>query len=330
MRGIRARRLVLGAMSLAASAVVGVAAATAAPPTPVVPPVTHTHGPDPKILDPRGRAPAATYAVDTALTPAWSSSEHDGKAFTTDQVDLTSYPTVHALYVYPSNKSSRFTSFAAMFQADARAASGLLSTLYGRAIRLDDRLGTDGTTRYLDITAFKSKHSAAKLGSGNQFSLVNKELTDRGFNVPGKKYLVWLDAGSQYCGQAHLSQDTQRTASNGNEGRTLAIVYRPYDARNADGGFCRGRTALHELGHSLGALQKVAPSAFDGAHCDDDDSDAMCYTSEATYDSGSAQFDYGNDDYWDPAAGKLGWWTANLSSWVCPLSGCGDASQPNY
>ena len=40
---------------------------------------------------------------------------------------------------------------------------------------------------------------------------------------------------------------------------------------------------------------------------------------------GGFYVDYGNDDYWDPAAdpfstssAKLGWWTINLSKFVCP------------
>jgi hypothetical protein len=34
-------------------------------------------------------------------------------------------------------------------------------------------------------------------------------------------------------------------------------------------------------------------------------------------------FDYGNDDYWDPPQGvPLGWWTLNLSRFICPDAQC--------
>ena len=34
-------------------------------------------------------------------------------------------------------------------------------------------------------------------------------------------------------------------------------------------------------------------------------------------------FDYGNDDYWDPPQGApLGWWTLNLSRFICPDARC--------
>jgi hypothetical protein len=148
--------------------------------------------------------------------------------------------------------------------------------------------------------------------------------------------VVWLDAGSQYCGQGELYQDTRRSGVNNNDKRTTAIIYRPYDpADPSTGGFCRGRVVLHELGHNLGALQQVAPHAFDGAHCNDSAEDVLCYTSQTTLDTGPPAFDYGTDDYWDPADGKLPWWTANLSRFLCPaVAGatvdCGVPSTPNY
>lgn len=239
----------------------------------------------------------------------------------------------HAVYVYPSDKkdfpATRFSRYVAMFQADARDASRLLDTLYGRGIRFDERQSALGAPM-LDITVFRSRYNSKQLSAANQFDLVTRELGAT-FNAPNKKYVVWLDAGSQYCGQANLSQDTTRAASNLNEGKTLAIVYRPYNLNDlGSGGFCRGRTLLHELGHTMGALQRVAPHAFDGAHCDDSGEDTMCYTSATSVDTGGPAFDYNNDDYWDPLAnpsyvatessplsGKLPWWTVNLSRFLC-------------
>ena len=297
----------------------------------------HTHGPDGIDLDPRGRGHAGTaaagpYAVDTAVS--WSATQWDGSVFTTDQPDLTTLPTFHAVYVHPSDQPSRFKQFAAMFQADARDASKLLFDLYGRGIRFDERAGAAGA-RYLDITVVKSRHKARQLSGGNQFSLVSDELS-RVFGDSNKKYVAWLDAGSQACGQGHLYQDTRRTAENYNERRTTAIVYRPYSASDASGGFCRGRTLRHELGHNMGALQQVAPHAFDGAHCSDSPEDTMCYTTATDgVDTGVAAFDYRNDDYWDPVAagssGRLAWWTVNLSRFVCPVGGdCTAANTPEF
>ena len=299
----------------------------------------HTHGPDTVDLDPRGRrpgvAPAAPYEVD-AYAP-WSSTQYDGKAFTADQPDLTTLPTVHAIYLYPRDRSSRFTQFAAMFQADARQASQRLATLYGRGVRFDERLGANSVS-YLDITVVQSTKSYRQLSTSNQFNVIREELRSRGYLAnPSKKYLVWLDAGSSYCGQGELYQDTRRSSANYNERMTLAAVYRPYSTTNGSGGFCRGRTVNHELGHNMGALQQISPHAFDGAHCNDSAEDVMCYRSSSTPDTGGQAFDWKNDDYWDPAASpssgslvKLGWWTVNLSRFVCPPAGCSQASTPSY
>ena len=301
----------------------------------------HTHGPDGVELDRRGRPMAeAPYQVD-AHAP-WSASDYDGLGPTTNQSDgiRAGLPMFHAVYVYPSDKKdyplTRFKTYAAMFQADARDASRLLETLYGRAIRFDERQSLVLGKPLLDITVVKSQYNSRQLAGTNQFNLVNNDLA-RVFPAaanPNTKYVAWLDAGSQYCGQGNLWHDTTRSAGNPNDGRTLAVVYRPYTGSVNDGktgGFCRGRTLRHELGHTMGALQEQAPHAYDKAHCDDSAEDTMCYTGQTNVDPGGADFDYNNDDYWDPLAnpryvgtypetapeGKLPWWTVNLSAFLC-------------
>jgi hypothetical protein len=306
--------------------------------------VEHTHGPDGLKLDPRGKgAAAAPYEVDDKAP--WLASDYPlaGTGLATDQTPdytrgrvQTSLPTFHAVYMYASGQPNRFSQFAAMFQADAHQAEDRLLSLFGRSVRFDYL-----ASGQLDISVVQSRNNSKKLASGQQFSLVSNELTQRGFTNPSKKYIVWLDAGSQACGQGSLYQDTRRSAANYNDtNRTTAIVYRPYTTTDPlTGGFCRGRTLLHEMGHNMGAIQRVAPHAFDGAHCNDSAEDVMCYTSATSNDTGGYDFDYNNDDYWDAAAdptpsnavAKLGWWTVNLSKYVCPTTGCENAnSSPGY
>lgn len=313
-----------------------------------------THGPDGLGLDRRGRAPGATYSVDNH--EPWKACEYDGGAFTVDQPDLDGrrgLPQVHAIYVYPAKTASRFGTFAAMLQADARQASRMLGTL-GRDIRWDLRPGNPscGTeTDVLDITVFQSSYSARQLSTDRQFNLVANELQASGkFSATAKKYVAWLDAGSRYCGQGTLWQDGTRSLGNKSEvERTTGIVYRPYSTSDPyTGGFCRGATLLHELGHNLGGLQNVAPNAFDGAHCNDDNNDVMCYKGQSSdqITSTEPQFDYGKNDYWDLGATKptstddgyprangerLAWWAVNLSKYLCPPTAAGaiDCRAPN-
>jgi hypothetical protein len=290
----------------------------------------NSHGPDSIDLDARGRGKpgvvaAAPYAVD-AHAP-WSGGQWTGGTPTGDVADDTTLPQFHAIYMYPSNGTNRFGTFAAMIQADARQASDRLNAL-GKAVRWDTR----GSGALIDITVVRSSNTAKRLGSGSQFTLVKNEIASKGFNKANKKYVVWLDAASQYCGQGELYQDTRRSSANYNELKTTAIVYRPYPTNDiATGGFCRGRTAMHEMGHNLGAIQRVAPHAFDGAHCNDSAEDVMCYTSATSTDTGGASFDFGTDDYWDPATTKLSWWTVNLSTYLCPSPAtCASPANPAY
>ena len=267
---------------------------------------------------------------------SWNPSQYDGKVFTTDAPDLPAQvglPTVHVIYLHPSDTASRFAEFAAYFQAASREASNRLTNSVGRGIRFDERLGADGVTRYVDITVVKSKSSKRSLESNKQWSLVKNEI-DNKFTNANKKYLVFVDAFSSYCGQSQLFQDSKRTNANLNEARTVSTIYRnsvqSYTATTGD--FCGG-AVLHELSHAFGAVQPSAPHNNSG-HCNDWGNDIMCSGAVVPYDATQPRvYDYGNDDYWDPVAdpasgstAKLGWWTVNLSRFVCPATGC---DQPN-
>ncbi len=272
------------------------------------------------------------------LTGGWSKDNPLAVSAVDEPDRFQGLPSVHLVYLYGSEVKKPRTEFLNMFEADARAAQALLQERYGRSVRFDER--TDGR---LDITVVKSRYRTSSLGGSKQFDLVSSEL-ERVFpdsESPRKKYIAWLDAPSKYCGQGELYGDWHRDRENWNDLRTTGVVYRPYDPSNIDGGFCRGRTLLHELGHNLGALYSKAPSAFDGAHCNDDKNDVMCYAGSVTAGNDTSgtstgQFDYGNNDYWDAGAvagsdnggaelldgtgehlKHLNWWTVNLSRFVC-------------
>jgi hypothetical protein len=263
----------------------------------------------------------------------WDPSQYDGVALTADAPDPTTLPTVHAVYLYPSDAPNRFGQYAAMFQRDARRASGFLEDSFGRAIRWDERIGSDGMTPYLDISVIRSKYPTKRLGGGQQFSLVRTELSARGFTNPNKKYLVWLDAPSSFCGQSEAPIESARGPANAAERRTVSAIYRYYPPTDANGGFCS--PVLHELAHAMGAVQPSAPH-YEAGHCNDNGNDLLCrMASTIPYDAalGGFYYDYGNDDYWDPAADprsgssvKLGWWTVNLSRFLCPPAPTPDPS----
>lgn len=244
----------------------------------------------------------------------------------------------HAIYALPADAPNRFAVFAATLQADAFQASSLLEQAYGRAIRFD--LGTSCGPQYLDISVVRLPQTTAQMQAlagtstgtidavsdgidAAGFATIRRTDTYESASVRTRNYLVWIDgpAPSGACGQATSYDDSRRDPTNlNNLGGKVAIVF-----PNGSGGFCSSNTARHEIGHNLGALQPVAPHAFDGAHCDDAYEDTMCYSQAPKVGGGQRGqfFDYGNDDYWDPPQGAaLPWWTTNLNRFLCPDAAC--------
>lgn len=317
-----------------------------------------THGPDQAVVDRGIEAPApAGGATGKPLTAGARAKLSGGEARfrlpagwcgntrSTDnkenEVDNGAYR-YHAIYAIPADGPDRLAQFAGTLQADAFQASALLEQAYGRAIRFD--LGTDCGPQYLDISVVRLPQTTAQLQAlaptatgtldavangidAAGFPTIRPTDTVESASVRNRNYVVWIDgpAPAGACGQATSYDDVRRDPSNlNNLGGKVAVIF-----PNGNGGFCSSNTVRHEIGHNLGALQRVAPHAFDGAHCDDAYEDTMCYSQSPRVASGQRGqfFDYGNDDYWDPPQGAgLPWWTANLNRFLCPDAACNVAA----
>lgn len=289
------------------------------------------HGPDPTSIDGPPRAGAASEA---AAAP-WC-----GRHLSTDDPEHELDNGEHryqAVYAIPADAPSRLDSLGARMQSDALEASALIERLYGRAIRFD--MGTSCGPGNLDIVTVRLPLTAAELQERagtptGTMDAVASALDAAGLAVikEGEPYetaaartrnwVVWLDgpAPAGTCGQAMLFEDGQRSAENLNDlGGKVALVYREGE------GFCGANTVRHEILHNLGALLSGSPH-HSGGHCTDALEDAMCLPDSPAVAGGEyhAEFvDYGNDDYWDPPAGTpLGWWTVNLSRFLCPDAAC--------
>jgi hypothetical protein len=289
-----------------------------------------------KPVSPALRAKLSGAAVHYRLPSAWCGTQRgdDDKAH---EVDNGGYR-YHAIYALPADAPDRFSQFAATLQSDAYQASALLEQSYGRAIRFD--LGTDCGPQFLDISVVRLPQTTAQLQAlaptptgtldavangidAAGFATIRPTDTIETASVRDRNFVVWIDgpAPAGACGQATSYDDPTRDPSNlNNLGGKVAVVF-----PNGNGGFCSSNTVRHEIGHNLGALQPVAPHAFDGAHCDDAYEDTMCYSQAPRVADGQRGqfFDYGNDDYWDPPRGPaLPWWTANLNRFLCPDASC--------
>jgi hypothetical protein len=297
-----------------------------------------THGPDPESIDegpdlPKG--PYARAASSTSLPKTWCGDE-----LTTDdkrnELDNGEYR-FHAVYAIPADAPSRLKEVAGIIQTDAMRASGLIEQLYGRAIRYD--MGTGCGSQYIDITVVRLAETTAELESLKNTRTGTLEAVARALDRNGmgvikggeawstaaartRNWVVWLDgpAPDNACGQAMLYDDARRTDSNYNNlGGKVAVIFRN------GGNFCGANTVRHEIAHTMGAVVSKAPNASGEGHCTDAFEDTMCLPTAPNRASGAYHelfFDYGNDDYWDPAGGALPWWTVNLNRFLCENATC--------
>jgi hypothetical protein len=291
--------------------------------------VQRTHGPDPvPAVTPTAHTAARASTVDWCANTDPAANQFENGAYR-----------YHAVYAYPADRPSRLAALGAELQGDAFGASALLERDYGRAIRFD--VGTPCGPGQLDISAVRLPFTADQLGAlaaaahTATFDAVGAALRQRRFAVAPndasvdqltalhENYVVWLDgagpAGS--CGQGTALLDSTRSQTNlNNLGGKLALIFR--NGRD----FCGADVVRHEIGHNLGALQPDAPNTTDGVHCNDAYEDTMCEWQAPKLVGGpfnGLYFDYGNDDYWDPPQGApLGWWTVNLSRFICPDAHC--------
>jgi hypothetical protein len=151
----------------------------------------------------------------------------------------------------------------------------------------------------------------------DSFGQMRTELQAKGLNRTDRKYLVWVDAANGICGLGEVYDDQRPGPENYNNGGPMyARVDTP----------CWQYAELHEIFHTLGAVQPDTPHPSASLHCTDE-ADVMCYdddqggpvtmTSVCPPDQ-EALLDCGDDDYFntDPPAGSYlagAWNTADSS-----------------
>ena len=211
-------------------------------------------------------------------------------------------PRVQAVYARPVGAPDRYAELLPRFRGWAGAVEKAVDdsahkTKGARHVRFASVPSGDTCTLAVRRVSLPVKAFAT-------FAATVSALRDLGLDDVGEKYLVWADTNG-LCGVASAYQDESPGADNLNNGRfpTYARVDRA----------CWGRAEAHELMHMLGAVQRGAPHATQGMHCNDG-SDVMCYddgtrgsTQKQVCASSQARLlDCRGDDYFStsPAAGS--------------------------
>lgn len=251
---------------------------------------------------------------------------------------------IHVLYGVPSDVKDDYANKVAQVRAAVAAADAYFessddtTTQHLRwlcdgtgTLQVDDvtlpAIGNDG------VFTFSDMYNGLTRPKGKKGTPTYKD--------PNQVYVTFVDGITNaypYCGQGGVDADDSPSTSNrNNAGPAYSLI-----------ACWTGTTALHEIGHNLGAVQLSAPHSSGAYHCYDE-SDVMCYDDGGSYflgpdgKSGTAddgaltytcpapssllggpvsdeQFDCGEDDYYNPAPATGSYlathWDLARSAWV--------------
>ncbi len=281
---------------------------------------------------------------------------------TADQ--YTPPPHVKVVYARPSDRTNRFTTYAPVIQAGVRATSDyFLLEASDRSIRFD--LGTTEGDSCVDIQTVnlpgtQSHYQSPPGACGGLLSPgdctfvtlledVQDRLDDAG-PLGNRNFLVYADwvTRPDAGGQAIRLDDDDPGGAAHNGGGLFAVVYGfgGTDFQGSAQAFPEGltsyfhtRTVIHEITHTLGAVQNSAPRATDFAHCFDE-WDLMCYAdggpfggpedltfpcAASPYSSTHEALDCGRNDYMSPSPASSSYldthWNTYDSVFLCAFFG---------
>lgn len=110
------------------------------------------------------------------------------------------------------------------------------------------------------------------------FSTITSDLSRYGYNNPQLKYWVFYDDPTSCgcVGMAATTDDDRLAADNLNNGNSTGAMYA------VTFGTMTASTMLHELAHTMGAVQLSAPHTTGAGHCTDG-RDVLCYNDGGKY-----------------------------------------------
>jgi len=240
-----------------------------------------THGPD---------AVPEEFDLTEAVQPATAELALPAHQIRCDG-DGVSGKRVQVIYAHAEDVANRYDQYVASIRLWAAQTDAIYQT---------SALKTDGYRQLRFVTDLNCEVNVLSLrlpaDADDNFQATISALIKAGYYDTNRKYLIFMDA-QVYCGIASVQADSTPTAENLNE--------RVPGYARVDNGCWNGRSAAHELTHTLGGIQKDAPNSSGGWHCTDL-RDLMCYSDWPNYPSLTTQcsdpgydtlLDCNHDDY---------------------------------
>ena len=293
---------------------------------------------------------ATTRDISTTCTTVNSGTDNTANA-----VQPSTSAVIKVIYAYPTDIGNRLTTYAPVIQSGVKTMTERIAFESGNNKSLRFDLGTTAGPGCVDIqTVALASPSSVYLAAPTQtFSVLRTELTAKVGAITGtRNFLVYADwiAVPGVAGEAQVRSDDTAAGTAHRSGGLWAMLYGRggTDFFGSGTAFAPGTTsrshldtALHEISHNLGAVQRSAPHHSASWHCLDE-SDILCYDDDGTggystfvsCNSGTGQvYDCNQDDYFspNPPAGSYlaTHWNLYNSVFMCTVSTCAPGGVPS-
>ncbi len=185
--------------------------------------------------------------------------------------------TIKVVYAYPRGGSDRFGVYSDLIQRDVEAARVFYARESGGAVIPRFDLGTACGPSYVDVRKVElpRPREGYPADAARAALVLAQDLSN--LLGPDRDYLVYVDglaSSGDATGVATMASDD----SAGPDNRAASGGFFGFVIGDGSPAFNRARTltAIHELTHTLGAVQDSAPHSTGAGHCFDEQ-DVMCY-----------------------------------------------------
>ncbi|MDB5796871.1 MAG: hypothetical protein JWP36_773 [Paucimonas sp.] len=214
-----------------------------------------------------------------------------------DQPDDITGAQVHLMYVLPSDGPDKQLDLGDTIPNSVESANRWLAAQTGgRRLRMDTFGGR------VDITFAKLPRTDAQYqaAGSSQRRLIETDLGQMGLLQAGKIYMAYYEGGGKTCANAPLQPENPGfvavTYLHGTPAGGAPCIQKPFVASSSAAPDYKEFGLLHEVLHTLGAVDKDAPDYFNG-HVNNDPSDLM-YAGPLTWNP--SVLDINRKNYYNP------------------------------